>query len=380
MIYVNSVAKPKLSDLVIDVDKDWAARKIENLGAPDSDDDASRRDTLASLIAAKIKSGVVTDTTDVGGEVSVSFTEAFASTPVVTIQLENDVDYYPVMISKSTTGFTVKILKTAHAHSQGNTGGEATHTHGISFTSGAGSAHHHSNPNTSSKSAGTPSGTISSVSAGTPAGSISSKSAGTPAGTVGGEAAHTHGISLTSGAGSAHKHTQGVTGEPSALLTCNYNSMLHEDVYCAITSGGSTVQAFRGIASEGFEHPGSSTHTHTNPDTATESSHTHSVSGTSEAGSSHSHSFAGNALAAHNHTFSGSALGTHNHAFSGSALGTHYHTQGNTGNESSHTHSVSGTSGAGSGHAHSNPNTNSANAGNALASTGVTFSYIAMLP
>ena len=34
----------KLSELEIDVDKDWNAKKIENLGIPDSDDDAARRD------------------------------------------------------------------------------------------------------------------------------------------------------------------------------------------------------------------------------------------------------------------------------------------------------------------------------------------------
>lgn len=42
----------KLSNLDIDVSKDWAAKKIENLGAPDSDDDAPRRDTIVSLVEA----------------------------------------------------------------------------------------------------------------------------------------------------------------------------------------------------------------------------------------------------------------------------------------------------------------------------------------
>lgn len=45
MIFVNAVAKPKLSDLNIDVSKDWDAKKIENLGAPDSGDDAKRHDS-----------------------------------------------------------------------------------------------------------------------------------------------------------------------------------------------------------------------------------------------------------------------------------------------------------------------------------------------
>jgi len=40
----------KLSQLEIDADKDWAAKKIENLGAPDTGDDAPRRDTIDSKI------------------------------------------------------------------------------------------------------------------------------------------------------------------------------------------------------------------------------------------------------------------------------------------------------------------------------------------
>jgi len=40
----------KLSELEIDADKDWAAKKIENLGAPDTGDDAPRDDTIDSKI------------------------------------------------------------------------------------------------------------------------------------------------------------------------------------------------------------------------------------------------------------------------------------------------------------------------------------------
>jgi len=40
----------KLSQLEIDADKDWSAKKIENLGAPDSGDDAPRDDTIDSKI------------------------------------------------------------------------------------------------------------------------------------------------------------------------------------------------------------------------------------------------------------------------------------------------------------------------------------------
>ena len=42
----------KLSELEIDVSKDWATKKIENLGAPDTDDDAPRRDTIVPLVEA----------------------------------------------------------------------------------------------------------------------------------------------------------------------------------------------------------------------------------------------------------------------------------------------------------------------------------------
>lgn len=34
----------KLSELEVDVDKDWGGHRIENLGAPDSNDDAARQD------------------------------------------------------------------------------------------------------------------------------------------------------------------------------------------------------------------------------------------------------------------------------------------------------------------------------------------------
>ena len=300
-----------------------------------------------AIIAAKMKAGTVTDTTGTDGKISVTFAEAFASTPVVMVQLEGDVDYYPVVTAKSTTGFTVKMLKTAHKHSQGNTGAEASHYHGISFGSGAGSSHSHSNPNTSA------------VSAGTPSGSISSDSAGTPEGATYSESSHTHGISLTSGAGSAHAHSQDTTGWPSDTQSAIYS--LTREV-CASAHSNCVVSSYSSRNLAAYNH------IHTNPATNTESSHSHSVSGTSGAGLAHSHGFVGVAMSGHSHTFTGSALGTHSH------------TIGDTGYESAHTHSVSGTSGAGSSHSHSNPDTAQVNAGNTLVTTEVTFSYIAMLP
>lgn len=363
--------------------------------------------TQLNILAGKTKAGNVTDTTNVDGKILVTFATPFVSTPVVIIQLEGDVDYYSVITARSVTGFTVKILKTAHKHSQGNTGVEAAHTHGIDFVSGAGTAHHHSNPNTSSTGSHRHSHSLTSgagsahhhtnpntsaVSAGTPSGTISSVSAGTPSGTVGAEALHTHGISFTSGAGSAHHHSNPTTGTPTLILGDRV-LMTEPGLSAACTVAGSPGGA--SILSYSIEDIPKGNHRHTQDSTGDESTHTHSVSGTSEAGSSHSHSFTGDALATHNHTFTGSALGTHSHtqgntgnesahthSITGysSYAGSHSHTIADTGNESAHTHSVSGTSGASGAHSHPNPNTSTVNAGNLLANTAVTFSYIAMIP
>lgn len=205
-------------------------------------------------IGIEIRRGVVTQATDVNGLIAVVFSAAFAATPMITVQLENDVDYYPVITAKNAAGFTVKILKTAHAHTQGNTGGAGSHNHLIS---------------------------------------------------------------LTTGAGSAHSHTQGVTGGPSATISPDMIGT-YSTRYAALTSGGSPDQAF------------------------------HAISNISSA----------------------LAIPT----------STHYHTNPNTANESAHTHDYIGNSDTEAAHAHTNPNTNSANAGNTLASTGVTFSYIAVEP
>lgn len=256
-----------------------------------------------AIIAAKLKAGSVTDTTGADGKIAVTFAEAFASTPVVKVQLEGDVDYYPVITAKSTTGFTVKILKTAHAHSQGNTGAEAAHTHGVSFTSGAGSSHNH---NFSGNTLPT----------------------------------HTHSVGY-SGYESSHTHSQGSTGGPSATISCVPWGHATES-YVAATSGGPTTKDVWIHDTILANYPGSQTHTHTNPTTG--------------AGSSHRHS---------NPTTGSKSAGT---------------PSGTIGSESTHTHSVSGTSGAGSSHSHTNPDTAQVNAGNLLASTEVTFSYIAMVP
>ena len=281
---------------------------------------------VLSIIANKIKAGAVSDTTDGDGLIDVDFAQEFLSTPVVIVQLEGDVDYYAVVTAKSTTGFTVKLLKSAHVHSQGDTGAEAVHTHSQGNT-GAEAAHTHTQGNTGAEAAHTHANP-----------STQAVSAGTPAGTVGAEASHTH--------------TQGVTGAPSATVAASSITLITR--WGAASSGGPTTTAIQGVASINDVAPGSSTHTHTNPSTGAGSSHTHS--------------------------FTGSALGTHAHTQGATGAGSsHAHTNPTTGAGSSHTHS-NPTSGAGASHAHSNPSTASANAGNALISTAVVFSYIAMIP
>ena len=42
----------KISQLEIDVSKDWAGKKIQSIGVPDTDNDVARRDTIDSKIAA----------------------------------------------------------------------------------------------------------------------------------------------------------------------------------------------------------------------------------------------------------------------------------------------------------------------------------------
>lgn len=66
----------KLSQLEIDADKDWVAKKIQNLGAPDSDDDAKRHDSIPATHDAA-------QHTDVTREIFISSydSSALAGTP-----------------------------------------------------------------------------------------------------------------------------------------------------------------------------------------------------------------------------------------------------------------------------------------------------------
>ncbi len=51
----------KLSELTIDIAKDWNTKKIENLGAPDSADDAKRNDTTPVAHALDTHTGTLPD-------------------------------------------------------------------------------------------------------------------------------------------------------------------------------------------------------------------------------------------------------------------------------------------------------------------------------
>lgn len=232
-------------------------------------------DNEGKIVLGSLKAGTITDTTNASGEISVNFASAFGSTPVVIIQIENDVDYYVVLTVKSASGFTVKILKTAHVHSNPSTNSAGSHTH--------------TNPNTNN-------------------GGI-----------------HDHAFYGDALAG--HSHSQGATGGPSAYYGF-IGVISTKNWYCATTSGGSPTQQFYATDDVVLKYSPTHTHTHTNPNTNSASA------GTPSGGISSS--------------------------------GSHAHSQGSTGSSGSHSHTQG--------------NTGSSNAGNALASTSVTFSYIAMLP
>jgi len=82
----------KLSQLEIDADKDWAAKKIENLGAPDTGDDAPRDDTIDSKITthAGDASAHHTKTTDAGDITSGVFDLARVPSPLTGKELDFD--------------------------------------------------------------------------------------------------------------------------------------------------------------------------------------------------------------------------------------------------------------------------------------------------
>ena len=183
-------------------------------------------EAIATLAA--IKAGSVTDTTDGAGLISVVFGAAFGSTPIVVITLRGNVDYYAVVTAVSTAGFTAKILKTAHIHTQGSTGGESAHVHSTgSLAIGAGSAHKHSNPNSYVASA-------------------------------------YHGN----------------------IVQAN---RITDDKYCASTSGGSPTTAFVALSNYTAVYAATHSHYHTLGDTGNESSHIHAISGLTGTGSSHVH-------------------------------------------------------------------------------------------
>lgn len=177
-------------------------------------------------------------------------------------------------------------------------------------------------------------------------------------------------------------HTHGAGSLALASGAVNNSSHTHDTVVGSHTHSGTFADSTHTHSVSATSGAGSS-HTHTGP------SHTHSVSGTSGAGSSHTHDMFGGSVSvgggsAHTHSVTDSghshAIDTdaeglsgatenattgislanessHNHAITGFVKSESSHTHsfsatsgaggtGNTGSESSHTHSVSATSGA----------------------------------
>ncbi|HCP60308.1 MAG TPA: hypothetical protein DIT43_01860 [Dehalococcoidia bacterium] len=221
---------------------------------------------------AHIKSGAVTDTTGADGKIAVNFPAPFTSTPVVCVQIMGDVDYYPVITARNQNGFTVKILKTAHAHAQGATGSAGSHSHdkGTLAAASAG-AHQHTNPDTNSNS---------------------------------------------------HQHTVPDTGAPNVTRAIQ---RVTASVACGVSgapSGGRAITEYASdlMADETHYHPvpatGYSGHSHTQNPTGSAGSHEHSLSGATGPAGTHSHANpntnqanAGNTLASTEVTLSYIAVG-----------------------------------------------------------------------
>jgi hypothetical protein len=134
---------------------------------------------------------------------------------------------------------------------------------------------------------------------------------------VGSEAAHTHAAG-TFAVGNEAAHTHGGTG----LSTSDPGNHTHSIPNSEDVGGGSYASASP-TSDSPMTSSGAGAHTHTiGGSTAAGSSHTHSFSGTSAAGSSHTHSLTGapGAGSAHTHSISGStaAGSSHTHTISGS--------------------------------------------------------------
>lgn len=82
-----------------------------------------------------------TAVTDVNGRITVTFPRVFRKVPGVVISPQDAGTWFEHVLSKDEFGFTVQILKTAHAHQHANSGGGGGHSHG--GFSGFGGTHSH---------------------------------------------------------------------------------------------------------------------------------------------------------------------------------------------------------------------------------------------
>ena len=82
-----------------------------------------------------------TAVTDVDGKITVTFPRLFRKIPGVVISPQDAGTWFEHVLSKNEFGFTVQILKTAHAHQHANSGGNGGHSHG--GFSGFGGTHSH---------------------------------------------------------------------------------------------------------------------------------------------------------------------------------------------------------------------------------------------
>lgn len=110
-----------LTNLEIDADKDWAGKKITNLGAPTNDEDAATK----KYIDDRMQMGATV--TDASGNKTVTFSKAFPSTPKVFLQGVDAAAKGIVLdvVSVSTTQAVIKARKITE------------------ITSGAANAHRH---------------------------------------------------------------------------------------------------------------------------------------------------------------------------------------------------------------------------------------------
>lgn len=136
-------------------------------------------------------------------------------------------------------GATTKNI--SHTHTQGVTGAEAAHTHTQGNT-GAEASHTHTQGNTGAEASHTHSV---SGNTGTATGTATFDSGADGGAHVTADAAHYHAVSLTSGAGSSHAHTNPTTSAGSSHAHTNPTTSAgssHTHTNPTTASGGSATQ------------------------------------------------------------------------------------------------------------------------------------------